>query len=417
MLLSKRSLVGLVAITSILAGCVTTTAAESGSEPDGAAGAGGSDPASPAGSAGPARTLSFARPQPYAAPRAVAVMRTTDFDGDGHLDIAVVGLLGSVGLMRNAGDGTFEEIVWQGMPTNGVGNTVLAVGDLNGDGLGDLVFTPPARDSATGGIYFILGSADGKLSPFVKLRQFYTSYPVAPIEVADLNADGIPDILGCGRSSVTVTPLTSAMSAGSSITKNTDAQRQCAVGDFNGDGRMDLVTYESGNTIGVSLTDASGERPTLSTLYPSKKESLSQTGLFTADVNGDGRADVVALFTGNMLVYLANADGTLADPILSEGKLDTNGYRDEGTYAKFADVNGDGKLDALMVHGGNADDNVVEIMLGDGAGKFTQASVDLGLLGGGPASDIAVGDFDGDGLPDLAVAYGERNYVLRNTSR
>lgn len=46
-----------------------------------------------------------------------------------------------------------------------------------------------------------------------------------------------------------------------------------------------------------------------------------------------------------------------------------------------------------------------------------QAEIDLGLLGGGPASDIAVADFDGDGLPDLAVAYGERSYVLRNTSR
>jgi len=163
---------------------------------------------------------------------------------------------------------------------------------------------------------------------------------------------------------------------------------------------------------------ASGTRPKLSTLYPSKNESLTQTGLFTADVNGDGRSDVIALFTGNMLVYLANVDGSLQEPIVSEGELDTAGYRDEGTYAKFADMNADGKLDALMVHGGSgAHGNAIEIMLGDGAGTFAQASVDLGLLGGGPASDIAVGDFDGDGLPDIAVAYGERNYVLRNTTR
>ena len=419
---SKLSVLGLVVATSILAGCGSTTTvheggpgAASGSEPGASSGAGASGSNGPA--PGPARRLSFAKPTPYTTTRRVLVMQTLDFDGDGHPDIAVAGGAGDVGLMRNAGDGTFEDIVWRKETLSGEFDTVLAVGDLNRDGLGDLVFTTLTRDSSDGGIYFILGATDGTVAEPTKLRPSYTSYPTGPLLVADMNVDGIPDVIHCETHTVSVTTLTSSTTSGTIASTSPDAQRHCAVGDFNGDGRMDLVTAESGQTIGVSLTSESGARPKLTTLYPSKNESLLQTGLYAADVNGDGRSDAIGLFGGNMLVYLANEDGTLAEPIVSEGELSVR-FRDAGTYAKLADMNGDGKLDAVLVHGGaSGDKNIVAIMLGDGAGKFAQAEVDLGLLGGGPASDIAVADFDGDGLPDLAVAYGERNYVLHNTSR
>ena len=94
--------------------------------------------------------------------------------------------------------------------------------------------------------------------------------------------------------------------------------------------------------------------------------------------------------------------------------LNIGNYWDYGTSLSFADVDGDGHLDVVMAYGGN-EGTTVAILLGDGTGNLTQANVDLELLGG-DARDVALGDFDGDGLVDIAVAYGTRTYVLRNTS-
>lgn len=137
---------------------------------------------------------------------------------------------------------------------------------------------------------------------------------------------------------------------------------------------------------------------------PSATVSFSSAGLTTgdfpntigvADLNADGKADMVTVNEGDGTVYvfLGNGDGTFASPnIISVG-----GQGQIETIA-FGDYNGDGKLDFAVA---GANDNNVLVLLGNGDGTFgTPMQIDIGL----PASDVVSGDFNGDGKLDLAVS-------------
>jgi hypothetical protein len=151
----------------------------------------------------------------------------------------------------------------------------------------------------------------------------------------------------------------------------------------------------------VSLVDTSNQNLPVAMLYPTAFQSrFSQstvltTGSFpgpvvTADFNNDGRADLVAGDTSNYLtVQLGNGNGTFtAKPSIATGQV---------VALAAGDFNGDGMQDLAVSTAGS---NVVTILLGNGDGAFTAAN---GLPAGAVASSIVVGDFNGDGVPDLAT--------------
>ena len=128
-------------------------------------------------------------------------------------------------------------------------------------------------------------------------------------------------------------------------------------------------------------------------------------GIALADVNGDGKPDLVAINcgdnsacggTGSVGVLLGNGDGTFQPAIDS----DVGGF--EPSFAVVADVNGDGKPDLVVVGGG-----VVAVLLGNGDGTFQPATT-YAVSGAGAfyTSSLAVADVNGDGKPDLLVAVG-----------
>ncbi len=160
-----------------------------------------------------------------------------------------------------------------------------------------------------------------------------------------------------------------------------------AVGDFNGDGKLDLaVGNANGGTVSVLLGNGEG------TFQPAVNyAATSPESVAVGDFNGDGKLDLAVAGFSTLSVLLGNGDGTF-QPAVSYTV---------GSVAKsvaVGDFNGDGKLDLAVANGGS---NNVGVLLGNGDGTFqAQKTYTVGAF---PAS-VAVGDFDGDGNLDLAVA-------------
>jgi hypothetical protein len=174
-----------------------------------------------------------------------------------------------------------------------------------------------------------------------------------------------------------------------------------AVGDFNGDGHMDVVTGndDTANTVSVLLGKGDG------TFAPHVDYAAGGgvTGVAVGDFNGDGKLDIVVLYgydPAKVAVLLGNGDGTFKPFIPT-----TAGF--QGGSIAVADFNGDGKLDVAVSDNASAIPGV-DIMLGNGDGTF-KAPVSY-ATGADPRMVIA-GDFNSDGKLDLATANAESETI------
>ena len=170
-----------------------------------------------------------------------------------------------------------------------------------------------------------------------------------------------------------------------------------ASGDFRGVGKTDLAIANSANSIDVLLGNGDG---TFATAVNYPLASGFPTAIVAADVNGDGKQDLVVLLAHikMVLVLTGNGDGTF-----TVGQQFGTG--NNPSSLTVADVNSDGKLDVLVA---NKQDNTVSVLLGNGNGTF-QVKQDHAT--GVKPDSVAVGDFNGDGLLDLAVANNTDNTV------
>lgn len=189
-------------------------------------------------------------------------------------------------------------------------------------------------------------------------------------------------------------------------------------GDFNGDGIPDLALLWSPNPYGgpYSVTVFFGTRNGTFTAGPTAAATGVQTfsSMITGDFNGDGKTDLAILntsmgFTATYVtVMLGNGDGTFAAPQTTQAYNPgpVGGDVVAGSLVA-ADFNGDGKMDLATV-GGLVASGEVTILLGNGDGTFTSSGASYGYASS--FSAIAAGDFNGDGIPDLVVA----NYFSPN---
>jgi len=218
--------------------------------------------------------------------------------------------------------------------------------------------------------------------------------------VGDFNGDGKLDLAVANEGSDNVSVLLGngdgTFQAAVDYRAGTDPD-SVAVGDFRGDGKLDLVVanYYSNN---VSILPGNGD----GTFQAAVNYGVSApTSVAVGDFNGDGKLDLaVANVFSDVSVLLGNGDGTFQAAV-------NYGAGTEPAWVEVGDFNGDGKLDLAVA---NVDSNNVSILLGNGDGTF-KAAVNYGV-GIEPVSE-AVGDFNGDGKLDLAVAnYGSNVSVL-----
>lgn len=331
-----------------------------------------------------------------------------DFNGDGKLDLSVAYTVRVATLLGN-GDGTFAPAPgspilmqyppWETLATPYAG--FMTVGDF--DNSGNLGLAVAGRQSSDATI--LLGKGNGAFTPssaFVYTQNF----PTVCLASGDLNGDGNMDlaVAGDGSGLPVVVLLGYGDGAFNRVSTSpfgvSSPATFVALGDFNGDSKLDLAVASSGVPGGASgLTILLGNGD--GTFAPSSGSPIPAGGapsaIVVADFNGDGKLDLAVTNSGsnNVSILLGSGDGTFtpsADSPIPVGSAPV--------AIAVADFNGDGKLDLAIA---NHTSDTVTILLGNGDGTFTQSAGSPVPVGKGPIS-LAVGDFNGSGRLGLAVA-------------
>ncbi|WP_298200205.1 FG-GAP-like repeat-containing protein [Novosphingobium sp.] len=294
--------------------------------------------------------------------------------------------------------------------------------DMNGDGVLDIV------GFGTAGTLVSFGTGIGRFGPTTLVasnfgqNQGWTSGITFHRELADLNGDRKADIIGFGVNGTLVS--LSGTNGYSTVTLglNNFGQAQGwssqeafarAVGDVNGDGRIDLVGFGQAGTF-VALGNGDGTfRPASFVLNNfGAAQGWTSNNTFhrtVADINGDGRADIVGFGAAGTLVALADGTGGFSAAILASTNFGQSaGWSSQDAFARqLGDINGDGRAD--IVGFGNTGTYVA---FGLADGTFSKVGLDLANFSksaGWSSNDLfprELGDINGDGVVDI-VGFGQ----------
>lgn len=359
-------------------------------------------------------------------------MAVGDLNGDGKLDVVIVGESG-VAVLFGDGTGGFGSPTWYltGTPTYGV-----TIGDLNGDGKPDLVISPQS------GIVMLLNTGSGQFTPGPT-----ASFSASTMLLADVNADGKLDLISAYGTLPTVQVALGRGDGSFSAPVSYPAQSQysgvyaVAVGDVNGDGKLDLVAAGTGNqnmsvlfgrgdgTFSPPAYYAAAERATFVATAPLRKPGLLDVvvssdeggslsvmlntghGVFfenptvpspiqlnqviAADFNRDGKDDLAVVTNTSLVVLLGT--GVRSLPFVAAASI---AFPSTAPFwVVSGDFNNDGKLDLAACLGSNS----VAVMLGNGNGTFQSP---LYSAAGKNISAMAAGDLNRDGNLDLVSGFG-----------
>ncbi len=275
----------------------------------------------------------------------------------------------------------------------GKGPAFVAAADLNGDRQPDLAIADPE----SGNIYVKLATGKGQFGNPVAYS--LGSQPNA-LAIADLNGDGKPDVIAADSSGLDVLLGNGNGTLGAVKTFSTGGSlSSLAIADFNSDGKLDVASANA-SAGAVSLFLGTGDGAFQSARAIPLPGGLAPSSVVSGDFNGDGKPDlVVALgqdfMPGAFAVLLGKGDGTFQSPanIALPGPI----------LGKLAvgDFNGDGRLDIAAAVQASPGSNQIVVLLGNGNGSF-QTSLLTKTVTAAPM--IAVTDFDGDGKQDLLLA-------------
>lgn len=283
--------------------------------------------------------------------------------------------------------------------------TALAVADLNGDGKLDFI---------VGGysIMVYLGNGDGTFT----LKAQY-NIEANYVEIGDLNGDGIPDLVTSDAPGVQVFLGNGdgSFRTARSVPFPNFAIANPALGDFNHDGILDIAVA-SYQTNQVQVFFGNGDATFRSPV--TYGTGIQPQYTLAVDLNHDGNLDLVVTSTGDLYtetaglnILLGNSDGSFQPRSFIKEPGYTLNTPARSDYLTSSDFDGDGNVD-LLVQGINA--STTFILYGSGAGTFPVTTpVATNAFG----NVCVAGDFDGDGKPDIVCAGNGFTIVTNSGNR
>jgi hypothetical protein len=333
-------------------------------------------------------------PQHFAVRGVPGALAVGDVNGDRSPDVIVVtrpdsvlaGTGNEVRVLLGRGDGSLYAPRSLPLGSLGYETRALATADLDGDGIKDVVVAKAAGD--TGGqnqFTVLLGRGGGRFAPETSFLGQGSAGAYAAL--ADFNGDAVPDLLAEGL--IRLGLGNGTFGPGVALPVPVGDARP-GIGDVNGDGRIDLVVASSTST-SVLLGRGDGTFQSGSTLGAGS----AQAQVTLADLDGDGRLDIALPggAPGGLGVYLGRGEGTF-QPLrdVASGV----GYRE----IQIADIDGDGRRDVIL---SAVSAGTVAVLLGNGDGSFqpVRYAYTPGTLAAVSATLV---DLNEDRILDLAVA-------------
>jgi Bacterial Ig-like domain (group 3)/FG-GAP-like repeat len=374
----------------------------------------------------------FKAAQNYASGGNLAIAAAVaDVNGDGREDLLVGNqcevsencIYGSVAILLGNGDGTFQ--IAHSYISDGVFAASLDVADFNGDQKPDVVVANECQTSSncSGTVTVLLGNGDGTF----QVPPTYGSggYNADSVAIGDLNGDEILDLVvsnlcktaDCSKGTAGVITVLlgngdATFQAASTYPTGGFGSSSAVVADVNGDGKADVIvvnqcatsTCETGGSVSVFLGNGDG------TLRPAR--TYASGGYFSlcvasGDFNNDGKSDLAvanqcqesSCGNGSVSVLLGNGDGSFQ----AAQSFPAAGF--ETDFVAVADFNADGNLDLAVTsqcQDNSCQNGGVSILLGKGDGTFREAQSYNSL--GSRADSVTVADLNADGKPDLLVS-------------
>jgi hypothetical protein len=286
----------------------------------------------------------------------------------------------------------------------------VAVGDLNGDCKDDVLVAQSGDQSADFAVF--LSKGDGtfstpKVVDFSAVEDTATTGSPSLVAIADVNGDGVPDLIGYPYLGVSLGKGGGAFASALLIPTSTqigDGSTFLATGDFFGDGLADVLLAGNGSNVAL-MRNTGGATPSFTEndwVFPTEGGVFAPLGFAVGDFDGDGTPDLaisgtldnaqtsatwVALTTGGTFgapVQVAQIGGALA----------------------AGDFDGDGKLDlavAIPAGLGDGTESTVSILMGPLA-RATMGQPATYMVQGNTVATILAADLNGDGKPDLVTA-------------
>ncbi len=322
----------------------------------------------------------------------VNTVLTSDLNGDGRLDLLVIDTAPFqptlLEVFLGHGDRRFD---FASRLLLGNDASLLLVADLSGDAMPDLIF----RDPMSNELYMRAGRGDGT---FLDRQTIVTGLVPTTVAVADLNGDHVPDLVVAEGNRNRIQSFV-ALGTGGFIPTGSypvgNYPSALTVADLDRDGRVDVVTANQGSgDISILLGLGNG------TFQPEVRRLAGGTpvAVVAADFNHDERVDlVVAHSSGTLLLYPGYGDGSFGT---------TQSY-DVGpvlTALAVADIDSDGNPDLLVTVLPSFVSGFTKIVILRGGGRSSlEPMQSLSLPWSNPTLVVGLGDFNGDGVPDLAV--------------
>ena len=311
--------------------------------------------------------------------------KVADLDGDGLNDIAVVNRQGDLQLFFNNGGGSFQRVSLNGLWPSSANTRDVAIGDLNSDGKNDLAV---AFATQTGALSVLLNQGFRTFAAPVNYSSCSFSNGVA---IGDLDQDGdndLADISQCNRSAVLLNNGNGGFGLSGSY-GNGSSSSSIALADLNRDGSKDIV-YLNDQSVTILLNNGNATfgPPNVYWVWDS-------VDLAVGDFDGDGTVDIatVSNYYGLVFILINGGNGDM----ISYSEIPSYGS-DAPTGIVVGDFNSDGRpLDFALISGGS---NTVTVFVNQGYytyGHSNPINVEQFPV------DLAAGNLDGDSKPDLVA--------------